>query len=90
MGYDEELRIWANKRVAEYKRQQLSMADAQRQWVYDQDNRGGIEKSTVLGTFKSKTSKGRWTVTKHLGNIRCNCPGFVFRRNCRHIKEAIA
>ena len=89
MGYDEELRIWANKRVAEYKRKQLSMADAQRQWVDDQQNRGGIKKSTVLGTFKSKTSNAVYKVTKHLDNIRCNCPGFVFRHKCRHITEAV-
>jgi hypothetical protein len=85
MGYAEELRIWANKRVAEYKRQQLSTAQAQRQWVHDQQNLAPKK----LGEFKSKTSKSVYKVYDYGGRITCNCPGFVFRHNCRHITEVV-
>ena len=74
MSYIEELQTWANERVAEYERNRQQALN---------------NSPTVLGKFKSKTSKAMYTVTTHLGNIRCNCPGFTFRRNCKHTKEMV-
>ena len=74
MGYAEELRIWANERVAEYERNRTQ-----------RDNLAPKK----LGEFKSKTSKSVYKVYDYSGRITCNCPGFTFRRNCRHIKEVV-
>ena len=33
-------------------------------------------------------SKGnKYTVTREDGEYRCTCPGFFYRKNCRHITE---
>ena len=45
-------------------------------------------KSRLLGTFKSSSSDTMYRVIK--GNtITCTCPGYSFRRNCKHIKEFV-
>ena len=84
MSYAEELRTWANERVADYERNRATITQEGRH--------------VVLGEFKSNTSDSMYKITMHAygtpkihkGNIRCNCPGFTFRRNCRHIKEYLA
>ena len=45
-------------------------------------------KSRLLGTFKSSSSDTIYRVI--IGNvISCTCPGYSFRRNCKHIKEFV-
>jgi hypothetical protein len=38
----------------------------------------------LLGTFNSSSSD---TVYSVYSNRTCTCPGYSFRRNCKHIKE---
>jgi hypothetical protein len=52
-------------------------------------------KSRLLGTFKSSSSDTMYRViikkgtTHALLSITCTCPGYSFRRNCKHIKEFV-
>lgn len=51
-------------------------------------------------TIKLDGSYKEWTVTGSKGNqylvirqegkYNCNCPGFQFRKNCRHVKEIVS
>ena len=43
----------------------------------------------LLGTFKSGSSKAIYKVYKRPYGITCNCPGFVFRKQCKHIKAFV-
>ena len=46
------------------------------------------KKSRLLGTFKSSSSDTIYRVM--IGNmITCTCPGYTFRRNCKHVKEFV-
>ena len=45
-------------------------------------------KSRLLGTFKSSSSDTMYKVIKS-NTVTCTCPGYTFRRNCKHIKEFI-
>ena len=74
MSYIEELREWAYERVADYERNRAA----------------GVGKRKVVDTFESKTSKAVYTVFDFVGKIMCNCPGYMFRRKCRHITEVTA
>ena len=67
-----ELRAWANKRVQE-----------------DMANRRKPVKMTyqLLGKFDSSTSDLIYKVFKRGGRVTCDCPGFSYRGNCRHIRE---
>jgi len=48
-----------------------------------------IEKPVVVGKFKSSSVKKlSYTVFKINNNLQCNCPGFTYRKRCKHI-EAI-
>lgn len=38
----------------------------------------------LLGTFNSSSSDAVYSV---YSNGTCTCPGYTFRRNCKHIKE---
>ena len=44
--------------------------------------------SRLLGTFKSSSSDVMYKVFKS-NTITCTCPGYSFRRNCKHVKEFI-
>ena len=36
-------------------------------------------------------SKGnQYLVIRQEGKYNCNCPGFQFRKNCRHVKEIVS
>lgn len=40
-------------------------------------------------TFRVAGSQGAtYTVTLDGGRWSCNCPGYTYRKNCRHVKEA--
>lgn len=66
----QELRDWANERVAEHRKQMLKPVK--------------VSEPVVLGRFQSKSSKAEYVVVKHGQRLTCNCPGFVFRRRCKH------
>jgi hypothetical protein len=39
------------------------------------------------GSWIVKGSNGNeYVVTKSKGSVKCTCPGFTFRRNCKHIE----
>ncbi len=41
----------------------------------------------VLGKFASKSSSATYTVTSQGKTVKCNCPGFTFKKKCRHTGE---
>lgn len=46
---------------------------------------------TEIQTWQIKGSRGnRYTVTKNASGFTCTCPGFQFRKNCRHLAEVSA
>jgi|DEB0MinimDraft_3_1074331.scaffolds.fasta_scaffold181735_2 hypothetical protein len=76
MTYIEELREWANERVADYAKR---MENSKPQ--YDK-----------VGEFKSSSSKAIYRVWRinNSDTLRCECPGFIFRKSCKHTKEILA
>ena len=74
MNYTEKLRAWANERVADYERNRAA----------------GVGKRKIVDTFESKTSNAVYTVFDYKGSITCNCPGFTYRRKCKHTNEVTA
>lgn len=46
--------------------------------------------SNAVKVFKVKGSKGsEYVVTGSNGNWTCTCPGFQFRKSCKHTAEAV-
>lgn len=63
--------------------------------VIDIDRIVGMEDSVAIAPredFKTWTMKGskgnEYLVTMDRGNYSCTCPGFGFRRACKHVDEA--
>ena len=69
-------RNWANKRVKAY-----DLARAK------------VPAAAFLQQFESRTSPGILYTVKSIGNLQgntyyeCDCPGFQYKRGCRHIDE---
>ena len=38
-----------------------------------------------LGTFKSASSTSTYSVHSFRGRLSCSCPGFTFRKKCKHL-----
>jgi hypothetical protein len=46
------------------------------------------KKEQVTKIWQVKGSKGQYyTITKDGGKINCSCPGFQFRKTCKHTQE---
>lgn len=44
----------------------------------------------TVKTFPSKSSPGIiWTTKRIKGIVICDCPGFRYRKTCRHVKEVL-
>lgn len=67
----EELREWANRRVQDYLEEESH-----------------IPTMPTIITYRIPGSKGNTyilTVDKKYNNKTCSCPGFVYRRKCKHL-----
>ena len=67
---NEERRQWANSCVARYKAEQ---------------NKPAPSPYKLLGTFKSASSTSSFCVHSFGGRLSCTCPGFTFRKKCKHL-----
>ena len=68
--YIEALRAYANSCVTDY-----------------QKNKPASVLSTRMGKFQSATDPSvYYTVLESAGRLNCNCPGFTYRRKCKHIE----
>ena len=50
----------------------------------------GIDKDKVYKVLSSKGNKHYEVKMNNTGSMECTCPGYGFRRECRHIKEIIS
>ena len=73
--YIDYLRSWANERV------QRDLLERGKPVV--------VAKPKLMGTFNSSSSKAIYKVFDRKGKLTCNCPGYVFRYNCKHIRSLI-
>ena len=71
---NEERRQWANSCVARYKAEQ---------------NKPAPSPYKLLGTFKSATSRSVYKVHSFGSLLSCTCPGYTFRRRCKHLDMAV-
>ena len=61
-----------------------TMADLPRYMVVDRD----ATDETPPDRWKVEGSNGnQYTVTKLVSGLHCSCPGFVFRKKCKHSKK---
>ena len=50
----------------------------------------GIDKDKVYKVLSSRGDKEYEVKMNNTGSMECTCPGYGFRRECRHIKEIIS
>ena len=50
----------------------------------------GIDKDKVYKVLSSRGNKHYEVKMNNTGSMECTCPGYGFRRECRHIKEIIS
>ena len=53
----------------------------------EQDNKPNIAKNTIYKVKSSKGDKEYQVQLNASGSLECECPGYGFRRRCRHITE---
>ena len=58
-------------------------------WIKDlQGKKAAVKLDSDYRQWTVKGSKGNeYLVIRQKGSYTCNCPGFQFRKNCRHIVE---
>ena len=71
-----ELRKWADDCV------QRDLAERKKQFK-------SRRKPIRVARFRSSSGTGTYDLIKWHGKITCTCPGFQFRRRCKHV-EAVA
>ncbi len=50
------------------------------------ENKSAPSPYKLLGTFKSATSRSVYKVHSYGGLLSCSCPGYTFRRKCKHLE----
>ena len=77
MKYDNPLEIPSIKRLTEWANSRVREYERNRPTM------------PTIKTYKIPGSKGNvYTITISEGtNITCSCPGFTFRRSCKHTKK---
>ena len=72
------MRNWANNRVRDYDRTLFVT----------------VPIATTLARFHSESNPGTLYTVKSIGNLEgsqlyytCDCPGYAFRKRCKHITE---
>ena len=53
----------------------------------NKDNKPNIPKDKVYKVLSSKGDKEYIVKANASGSLECECPGYGFRRSCRHIKQ---
>ena len=73
-----ELQQWANAKVQEHMINMRKRITTRK-------------KPEVLARpISSSNPNVKYMVTKHFnGRIECNCPGFLYKRKCRHTKDLL-
>ena len=71
-AYVQFLQDWANARVR---------AD-----MFERNKKSTPIKSRLLGTFKSSKGNTLYKVTTKGNLIYCTCPGYYYRKACKHTK----
>ena len=72
IAYVQHLQDWANARV---------QAD-----MKERSKKSTPIKSRLLGTFKSQRDNTLYKVTSKGNLIICTCPGYYYRKACKHTK----
>ena len=72
VSYVQYLQDWANARV---------QAD-----MIERSKKVTLVKSKLLGTFKSQRDNTLYKVTSKGNLIICTCPGYYYRKACKHTK----
>lgn len=68
-----EMRSWANNRVRDYDRALKK-----------------VQQATVIARFRSVSSPTiLYSVTKKGDYVECNCPGYTFKRRCKHLDSVL-
>jgi hypothetical protein len=69
-----ELRRWANERVRSYDSQALKT----------------VQHAMIIARFRSVSAPSiLYSVTKRGDHLECNCPGYTYKRRCRHLDEVL-
>ena len=77
MKYDNPLEIPSIKRLTEWANSRVR--------EYEERNR---PKLPTIKTYKIPGSSGNvYTITISKDSVNCSCPGFTYRRRCKHISE---
>ena len=76
MIYDNPIEIPSIKRLTEWANSRVREYERNR------------PKLPTIKTYKIPGSKGNvYTITISKDSVNCSCPGFTYRRRCKHISE---
>jgi hypothetical protein len=60
----------------------ITLDEVRKQWLYNTVKKH----APIIRIVESSNKLNTYTVIKDGMNISCNCPGYQFRRNCKHVK----
>jgi len=65
----------------------IKLSDVRKHLIYIAPKTTVIKKKNETFIIPNSKGTGTYKVILNNGNLTCSCPGFGFRRSCRHIKE---